>query len=1018
MATVSSLLVLLEEPEKRVQSHALRKLLDVVDQHWSEVAESVAEIEQLCEDETFADRQLAAAVASRCFYHLEEYDEALRLALLAGDHFDVSSSSEYSSAMASKCVEEYIRVRTGNSDDTIDPRLETIVERMFEVCYARGEFQQAIGIALEAHRLDKVKQTVQISNDARGLALYCYTMCRDTIRERSFRQEVLQTLVALGKSEQSGVYVYPRLICECLHDLDDPEGVAAVVVDLLKAGGESELVALQIAFDFVQLDDPIFIQKLLGALRSTHGGDAPAADDTTANEGAADDEVIAQADPESSEGDDETKKLLTGVYKILTGGVLADAHLNFLANHHHVDDIWLKQLKTSVDSGRANSVTHNALVVGHAYMVAGTTYDSFLRSNINWLGKASHWSKFTASACMGIVHRGNTKNAMRLLKPYLPKPEGGVSSSPFSEAGSLLGLGILHSCPGAAAEDVSSATEFIKSALANAATQESESAREALQSGATLGLGLLSIASNDSLTVSSLRDILYQDNAVAGEAVGIAIGLIHLGRGATFDDTADDMLRYAHDTQHEKIIRGLSLGIALMMLGQEQAADVMAEQLCAEQDPILRYGGVHTIAMAYAGTGDHSATRRLLHIAVSDVSDDVRRAAVIGLGFVMLGNAEKLPPLLALLGASFNPHVRYGVCLALGICCVGRGTQVVGAALDLLEPLVDDKVDYVRQGALQATAMLFMQSTHGENVMVRQADGSYKAEKNSCRDARVDAFRKKVSGIALESKISSMTRMGALMASGLIDAGGCNMHIHLIDERSGKVVPRAVVGMMLWTQHWFWYPMATMISLAFGPGMVLGVNKNFKVPVDFGIVCESNEHKHAYSEKRKKAKAEIKERVKTAVLSISGKKRGAKGSTKDDSEEKAVKDGDGEDANEAESSTPTSDGNASATSFRVPNGHRVTPAMSTLAHLEDGAQYVPVRGARAVLLQGVLVVGEEAANGDTDEEMVEGELAASFRAIGITPSTYEDEDEEPDAPEPFVWRAPISKESADDTMED
>jgi len=39
--------------------------------------------------------------------------------------------------------------------------------------------------------------------------------------------------------------------------------------------------------------------------------------------------------------------------------------------------------------------------------------------------------------------------------------------------------------------------------------------------------------------------------------------------------------------------------------------------------------------MAYAGTADNKAIRKLLHYAVDDVSDDVRRAAVISLAFVL-----------------------------------------------------------------------------------------------------------------------------------------------------------------------------------------------------------------------------------------------------------------------------------------------------------------------------------------------------------------------------------------------
>ena len=95
------------------------------------------------------------------------------------------------------------------------------------------------------------------------------------------------------------------------------------------------------------------------------------------------------------------------------------------------------------------------------------------------------------------------------------------------------------------------------------------------------------------------------------------------------------MLTYAHETQHEKIIRGLAIGLALVMFGREEEADVLIEQLLLDKDPILRYGAMYTIGLAYCGTANNAAIRKLLHVAVSDVSDDVRRAAVTALGFLL-----------------------------------------------------------------------------------------------------------------------------------------------------------------------------------------------------------------------------------------------------------------------------------------------------------------------------------------------------------------------------------------------
>jgi 26S proteasome regulatory subunit N2 len=94
------------------------------------------------------------------------------------------------------------------------------------------------------------------------------------------------------------------------------------------------------------------------------------------------------------------------------------------------------------------------------------------------------------------------------------------------------------------------------------------------------------------------------------------------------------------------------------------------------QDAILRYGGIYTIAMAYAGTSNNKAIRKVLDVAVSDVSDDVRRAAVTALGFILFRNPTQVPRIVQLLSESYNPHVRQGAALALGISCAGTGLEV------------------------------------------------------------------------------------------------------------------------------------------------------------------------------------------------------------------------------------------------------------------------------------------------------------------------------------------------------
>ena len=78
-----------------------------------------------------------------------------------------------------------------------------------------------------------------------------------------------------------------------------------------------------------------------------------------------------------------------------------------------------------------------------------------------------------------------------------------------------------------------------------------------------------------------LKAVLFSDSAVAGEAAGLAMGLVMLGTASKI--AIEEMLQYAHETQHEKIIRGLAIGMSMIMYGQEENADSMIEQLCSDK---------------------------------------------------------------------------------------------------------------------------------------------------------------------------------------------------------------------------------------------------------------------------------------------------------------------------------------------------------------------------------------------------------------------------------------------------
>lgn len=78
-----------------------------------------------------------------------------------------------------------------------------------------------------------------------------------------------------------------------------------------------------------------------------------------------------------------------------------------------------------------------------------------------------------------------------------------------------------------------------------------------------------------------LRTVLFQDNATSGEAAGYSMGLVMLGSASP--RAVEEMLSYARETQHEKIIRSLAVGVSFLHYGLRSQADPLIEQLTSDK---------------------------------------------------------------------------------------------------------------------------------------------------------------------------------------------------------------------------------------------------------------------------------------------------------------------------------------------------------------------------------------------------------------------------------------------------
>lgn len=116
-----------------------------------------------------------------------------------------------------------------------------------------------------------------------------------------------------------------------------------------------------------------------------------------------------------------------------------------------------------------------------------------------------------------------------------------------------------------------------------------------------------------------------------------------------------------------------------------------------------------------------------------------------------------------------------------------------------------------------------------------------------------------------------IAKFGAILAQGIIDAGGRNATVSL-QSRTGHTNLSAVVGLLVFVQFWYWYPLTHFLSLAFTPTSIIGLNIDLNMPkVEFKSNAKPSVF--AYPPALEEKKDKNKEKVETAVLSITAKQQ-------------------------------------------------------------------------------------------------------------------------------------------------
>merc|ERR1712137_1437217 len=230
---------------------------------------------------------------------------------------------------------------------------------------------------------------------------------------------------------------------------------------------------------------------------------------------------------------------------------------------------------------------------------------------------------------------------------------------------------------------------------------------------------------------------------------------------------------------------------------------------------------------------------------------------------------------------------------------------------------------------------------------------------------------------------------------------GCSFDL---GSKNGFTKMTSAVGAALWLQHWYWFPMMHMFSLAITPTFTIGLNKDFKYPKSCEIKCNSKPSLFAYPKRLEEKKEEKKKRVETVTLSTTPKEKArlARKKAKEDGDE--VMEEETPEVKEEVKDEPMDESKEEATeekkqkkkreseplSYRLSNPCRITKAQAEYCEFDLEQRYRPIRTEEKPY--GVILVTDSTPGEDEDLGVVK-------------PPSIESEDEA-DPPEPFEWTPP------------
>jgi 26S proteasome regulatory subunit N2 len=136
---------------------------------------------------------------------------------------------------------------------------------------------------------------------------------------------------------------------------------------------------------------------------------------------------------------------------------------------------------------------------------------------------------------------------------------------------------------------------------------------------------------------------------------------------------------------------------------------------------------------------------------------------------------------------------------------------------------------------------------------------------------KVTSIRKTLKKVVGDRHEDAMTKFGAALALGILDAGGRNCTIGL-QTQTGNLNMPGIVGMAVFTQYWYWFPFTHFLSLSFAPTSIIGLDPDLEIP-NIKFHCATRPSLFDYPPEQEVKVEEGPALVTTAILSTTAQAR-------------------------------------------------------------------------------------------------------------------------------------------------